>query len=1133
MRILLHIGTHKTGTTSIQRSLQAQAARLRQQGVWYPPAGDAQHWRLAYDLRAGNRRPLLAALAEARQQGCDTLLLSSEAFLEQAPFGLARELAFLRQEADEVNIILYLRRQDLYWESLYREAVKNGRTRLPFRAFIDLDRLLAAADQVEQVAGSAIPVLAATPRLPVISISGQDGYSGQAIGECRFGDWLALVRSWAAAFGRENLVVRPFAPGHFAGGSLISDFLMACRIDPDAGPNDLRLQVGYGDGVVEFARRLGPLRGDADFGRFHHLLKAAVASGRLEAWNQRHSGWLAPAERALLLERFAESNRQVAQEYGGQADGVLFRDLPAVSAAWLPPPDESIAQAQLFAAEFQPHLPGCGGSLALWDAAASVDADWYLASYPDVAGHDPHRHFRLHGRQEGRLPHNPFVAPPPPAIVHPGKPLPVQPIPGLAGTVILYHPDAELPRRLASYLPHLARLYVVDNSEIPDESLLARLGRLDPRLRLIVNSDNLGIATALNQAARAARADGFSWLLTMDQDSAFLDGVLFERLAAVFAGGRMAVVAPAAVVADEPAGELHPDGTEEALLVMTSGSVVNLAAWAELGGFREPLFIAEVDYEFCLRARQAGWRLCRLPQARLEHQLGTPGVTVSRGRQRPLVVQPPRRHYYVVRNLLQVASDYEGAFPQLCRQRRHQLWTSLRQVALHENQKLRKLGYAALGWWHFRTGRAGRCPEVVPSVWLARGALRLSKRIIPAGVRRQLRAWQKRLLDRERPCRTVHFTSPLSGDLVPGVTVVGYLRAATGLGEAARSDARALAAAQVDFSLVDFCIDDMVVANDDSWNHKLTRRFSYQANLMHFNPDMMLRFRQQFPEPLFRGRYNIGCWIWELPVIPDAWRECLADFDEIWTGSEFSRQAIAAVTTVPVLTMPSSVAPEPDPALGRPAFGLPDGKFLFLVMYDVMSAQDRKNPQGAIAAFREAFGAGDAGVGLIIKINHAASDPAEVAQLRQLVSGLSQAYVLDQPMSRREVISLISLCDAVVSLHRSEGFGLVLAEAMALGRPVIGTNWSGNIDFMRPGNSCLVDARLVPVRSRHPLYLYADQCWADPDVGQAASWMRRLREEPALAAEIGRQGRETMRQEFSPAVVGALMRRRLEAIGVV
>ena len=363
--------------------------------------------------------------------------------------------------------------------------------------------------------------------------------------------------------------------------------------------------------------------------------------------------------------------------------------------------------------------------------------------------------------------------------------------------------------------------------------------------------------------------------------------------------------------------------------------------------------------------------------------------------------------------------------------------------------------------------------------------------------------------------------------------MVGYLRAATGLGEAARSDARALAAAQVDFSLVDFCIDDMVVANDDSWNHKLTRRFSYQANLMHFNPDMMLRFRQQFPEPLFRGRYNIGCWIWELPVIPDAWRECLAEFDEIWTGSEFSRQAIAAVTTVPVLTMPSSVAPEPDPALGRPAFGLPDGKFLFLVMYDVMSAQDRKNPQGAIAAFREAFGAGDAGVGLIIKINHAASDPAEVAQLRQLVSGLSQAYVLDQPMSRREVISLISLCDAVVSLHRSEGFGLVLAEAMALGRPVIGTNWSGNIDFMRPGNSCLVDARLVPVRSRHPLYLYADQCWADPDFGQAASWMRRLREEPALAAEIGRQGRETMRQEFSPAVVGALMRRRLEAIGVV
>jgi len=226
--------------------------------------------------------------------------------------------------------------------------------------------------------------------------------------------------------------------------------------------------------------------------------------------------------------------------------------------------------------------------------------------------------------------------------------------------------------------------------------------------------------------------------------------------------------------------------------------------------------------------------------------------------------------------------------------------------------------------------------------------------------------------------------------------------------------------------------------------------------------------------------------------------------------------------------MPLAVAVDPAP-LSRSELGLPADRFLFLMMYDALSITERKNPKGAIEAFRRAFPRGST-AGLIVRVNHASSRPDELAAVRRLVDETAGAQLIDRPLSREEAHALQLQCDALVSLHRSEGFGFNIAEAMLLGKPVIVTGYSGNLDFTTPRNSCLVDYELVPLTQDFGPYQKGNR-WADPDIDQAAGAMTRLVDDPAFRQQVAIRGQQTIAEELSAKRIGVRYQRRLSIIG--
>jgi hypothetical protein len=365
----------------------------------------------------------------------------------------------------------------------------------------------------------------------------------------------------------------------------------------------------------------------------------------------------------------------------------------------------------------------------------------------------------------------------------------------------------------------------------------------------------------------------------------------------------------------------------------------------------------------------------------------------------------------------------------------------------------------------------------------------------------------------------------------PAVRVTGYLGHTLGLGAAARGYVQALSAAGVPTSTASVPLDHLQLPVEmtagygresfDDFVHD--GRHGYE--MVAVNADELPAFVERLGEDYFQGP-RIGIWGWETNSIPARWARAFELVSEIWVYSSFMARNIGAVAPVPTIALPPPVSP-PAQAAESLRLGVPEG-FLFLFAFDYMSTIQRKNPVGLIEAFKRAF-APDEGPQLLLKTINAPLRPLAEEEVLWAAAGREDIHVIDCSLSSAERDGLMAACDCYVSLHRSEGFGLTLAEAMAIGKPVIGTGYSGNVDFMNAHNSYLVAYELGRVGPDCEIYP-ADGEWAQPSVEHAAALMRRVYEDPDEAARVGEQAREDIARQLSPQACGAAMRRRLEEL---
>ncbi|WP_257389616.1 glycosyltransferase, partial [Tahibacter caeni] len=374
---------------------------------------------------------------------------------------------------------------------------------------------------------------------------------------------------------------------------------------------------------------------------------------------------------------------------------------------------------------------------------------------------------------------------------------------------------------------------------------------------------------------------------------------------------------------------------------------------------------------------------------------------------------------------------------------------------------------------------------------------------IPARWRHRLR----RRLEREAyvppapaaAAPAVAVTAPSRHD---GINLIGYARGEFGVAEVLRNYAAVLQQAGIPFGVRNIEIGVASRQQDHRLDAFLDDTLPQDVSLFCVNADQMPVVHEHLGAAAFAGRYTIGCWFWELERFPPRWSDAFALVDEIWVLSDFVRAAVAACTDKPVHVIPLAVQQPTRPPLPRAALDLPDEAFVVLASFDFNSWITRKNPQAAIAAFRAAFPPERRDVRLVLKTINGQRLPAPLHQLTEAAAGDDRILLRDGFLDRDGMWSLQAACDVYLSLHRSEGFGLGLAECMALGKPVVATAYSGNLQFMDADNSCLVPYRLVPVdEGEYPDW--RGQHWAEPDVTAAAAQLRRLADDPAAARRLG------------------------------
>ena len=361
-----------------------------------------------------------------------------------------------------------------------------------------------------------------------------------------------------------------------------------------------------------------------------------------------------------------------------------------------------------------------------------------------------------------------------------------------------------------------------------------------------------------------------------------------------------------------------------------------------------------------------------------------------------------------------------------------------------------------------------------------------------------------------------------------GINVAGHVSGGLGIGEAVRANIKACQSADIPF-----VINNLDIPGEEYPDYTHVDFFSeenpYPINLIQLNADQVESFVNYAGSKYFQNRYNIGFWYWEMLTFPKEWLSAFDVFDEIWVGSSYGAEAISALSPIPVIKINPSLS-LPRPYTSREELELPKDKFIFLFIFDFTSIFERKNPLATIEAFKKAFNSNNnEDVLLIIKFKNADHFPTQRDQLLSAIGSEPSIKVIDGFLTKDALYGLIYSCNCYVSLHRSEGFGLTMAEAMFYGKPVIATGYSSNLEFMNVGNSFLVKYNLITLTEDFGPYKKGN-IWADADVDHAAQLMRYVFENYEQALQVGARAAYEVKSLLSPQAIGNKIKNRLEFI---
>ena len=379
-----------------------------------------------------------------------------------------------------------------------------------------------------------------------------------------------------------------------------------------------------------------------------------------------------------------------------------------------------------------------------------------------------------------------------------------------------------------------------------------------------------------------------------------------------------------------------------------------------------------------------------------------------------------------------------------------------------------------------------------------------------------------RLFGHEVPVRR---TLREGGRINGGTDAIGFFNAEHGIGEASRLLVEAMRAADVAVSTLGYRNTE----SRQNYVFDTDEVGTYRTVIAAINAELNKPMHDLFGNHFFRDTYVIGQWFWELEVAPTWYADAYQYVDELWAPTKFIEGMLRreAPSRVHVRHIPLPLRKPRVVDATRADLDL-DDRFMFLFTFDFMSVMKRKNPLGLVEAFKKAFAPGE-GPMLVLKCINGETRPEAFAELMDACEGRDDIIVMNKYLDSHLSAALMNVCDCYVSLHRSEGLGLTIAEAMLLGKPAIATGYSGNLDFMGEETSFMVPWTRVKVGENAEAY-DADATWAEPDLDVAAQLMRHVYENPDNARDVALRGKKDLETRFTPERTGARMKVRLEEV---